>query len=102
MLSAVVQKFWPPRIWSVVLVADDGPALLCAMAVYVVVIDGAVTLIVQAVDAMPLFQAQDVTGVPSVQVSARLTLVPGATAVAVVLGVWTMLHPAGGSGWAPT
>ena len=51
--------------------------------------DGAETLTEQ--DVAPVFH-KHVTGLPVPQLSVRLTLVPAATAVLLVLGDWLMLQ----------
>lgn len=100
--SDPVQKFCalgdglPLLTWMVVLVGVADPYWLFAVAVYDVLLEGAVTLIEHAVDEMPLVQVQDVTALPPLHDAVSVTLVPAATAAEAVFGDWLMLQLLGG------
>jgi hypothetical protein len=69
--------------------AEADPLELEAVAEYDVLVAGAEILIEHAVDEIPLFQAHAVGAFPVPQVTERLTVVVGATAV---LGLCVMLQ----------
>ena len=72
-----------------------GPTALEAMTEYDVLIDGAVMLTEHEVDEMPLLHAQEVSGLPLMQLAVSVTVVPAVTGVAAVFGDCAMLQPLG-------